>query len=92
MLLAQVRFANALVPANSVIKGIHTQPALKNLDLSFNWDQVWGLSNLSAQLYATNVTENEIAYGLRATYASPGYYTVMPADPRSYGLKLRYDF
>jgi iron complex outermembrane receptor protein len=83
---------NTLLPAEAIIKNIHTQPPLRNLDMSIDWNNVFGKPELKIQAFATNVLENEIAYGLRATYESLGYYTVLPADPRQYGIRLRYDF
>lgn len=69
-----------------------SNPAFGNLDVSLRWKNVWGREGLDASVSVNNVTKNEKTAGALATYAALGLTGVIPAEPRTWVLKVKYAF
>ena len=67
-------------------------PPAKQLDLSIDWRNIGGSSGLSARAYMTNVTKEQIGFGVFGVYQILGIYGFQPAVPRMWGVTLRQEF
>jgi iron complex outermembrane receptor protein len=74
--------------ANGTAGTIGVLPATDLLNLSLNWNKVLG-SSFDAAVFATNVT-NKI-YANAVTFSAP-YSTLLIAQPRIWGVRLRANF
>jgi iron complex outermembrane receptor protein len=63
-----------------------------NLDMQIKWQDVMANENLSVTLAVTNVTNTVHTAGTLPTYASTGIAGIVPAEPRTWNVKLRYAF
>jgi iron complex outermembrane receptor protein len=66
--------------------------AFDNLDMTLDWKSIWGKTGLDGRLFVTNLLENETAAGVLAAYKVVGIVGYQPAQPRMYGVTLRYSF
>jgi iron complex outermembrane receptor protein len=66
--------------------------AFDNLDMTLDWKGIWGKTGLDGRLFVTNLLENETAAGVLAAYKVVGILGYQPAQPRMYGVTLRYAF
>ena len=66
--------------------------AYDNLDMTLDWKGIWGTTGLDGRLFVTNLLENKIAPGVLATWEVLGLVGYQPAQPRMYGVTLRYAF
>ena len=66
--------------------------AFDNLDMSLDWKGIWGETGLDGRLFVTNLLQNETAAGVLAAYKVVGILGYQPAQPRMYGVTLRYAF
>lgn len=62
-----------------------------NLNLSLEWERIAG-SRFSAQLWARNVTDEVHIAGQTTLAGSFGIVPAILAEPRTYGITLRYNF
>jgi hypothetical protein len=67
-------------------------PGHDDLDMSLNWQDVWGKPGLSARLWVTNVMENKWVNGCLCAWHVVGEYGFQPAQPRMFGATVRYEF
>lgn len=67
------------------------QEAYWLVNLSAEWDQIMG-SDLSVSAYVNNATNEDYAVGGIHLYPTLGLVTKVYAEPRTYGLQLRYRF
>jgi iron complex outermembrane receptor protein len=67
-------------------------PAFDNLDIDFDWKSIWGQSGLDGRIFVTNLLENTHANGTLAAYRIVGFIGYQPAQPREFGVTLRYAF
>jgi iron complex outermembrane receptor protein len=67
-------------------------PGHHNIDVSLNWDNIWGRDGLSGQFFMTNVTNNSIVNGCLCAYRAIGEIGLQPAQPRMFGFSLKYEF
>jgi iron complex outermembrane recepter protein len=81
-----------LVPPGTAIVGIDTQPAFGNLNINFDWNDIDRIRGLGAELFVTNFTQNRTALGLQGDYESLGTVGFVTAEPREFGVRLRYKF
>ncbi|HEX7858537.1 MAG TPA: TonB-dependent receptor [Sphingobium sp.] len=65
-------------------------PAKDLLNLSLNWNSIGGRP-VDLQAFATNVTNKKYVSYVNDV-ASSGFETGRPAEPRMYGMRLRYNF
>jgi outer membrane receptor protein involved in Fe transport len=63
-----------------------------NLDMQVKWQDVMANENLSVTLAVTNVTNTVHTAGTLPTYAATGIAGIVPAEPRTWNVKLRYAF
>ena len=61
------------------------------VNLSADWDNMLGYP-LDLQLYMTNATDSRYLQGASAGFSGLGLSTAVYADPRRYGIRLRYRF
>ncbi|MDB5395344.1 MAG: putative TonB-dependent receptor [Rhodospirillales bacterium] len=66
--------------------------AYDNLDMTLDWKSVMGDHGLDARLFVTNLLENKVAAGVLAAYKVIGILGYQPAQPRMYGVTVRYAF
>ncbi|SCW90466.1 iron complex outermembrane recepter protein [Sphingobium faniae] len=74
-----------------IIEPESTSPPQHNVNLSLLWENVGG-SNLSAQLWARNITNEFQPLGFTALASSFGVAPGVLGEPRTYGLTLKYAF
>ncbi len=67
-------------------------PGHKNIDMSLDWKDIWGETGLSGRLWVTNLTQNSVINGALAAYHAIGEIGYQPAQPRMWGVTMRYDF
>ena len=67
-------------------------PGHHNIDISLDWDNVWGRDGLSGQFFMTNVTNNSIVNGCLCAYRAIGEIGLQPAQPRMFGFSVKYEF
>ncbi len=80
---------------NSDVAGITPEdllPGHHNVDMSLDWKDVLGHGGLSARAFVTNLTNNSVVNGALAAYRAIGEIGYQPAQPRMWGVTLRYDF
>jgi iron complex outermembrane receptor protein len=66
--------------------------AYDNVDATLDWKGIWGSTGLDGRLFVTNLLENKVAPGVLAAYKVVGIVGYQPAQPRMYGVTLRYAF
>lgn len=66
-------------------------PSYGKLDLRASWKSILA-SNFDLALYMTNATNRTYAQGAYTLYSQLGFGTFGYAEPRMYGLQLRYSF
>jgi iron complex outermembrane receptor protein len=66
--------------------------AFDNVDATLDWKGIWGKTGLDGRLFVTNLLENKVAAGVLAAYKVIGIVGYQPAQPRMYGVTLRYAF
>jgi|GEM_PF-1991282 len=69
-----------------------TSPPMENVNLTLNWREVLGISGLGLAAMVTNLTQNTNLQGQWGVYETLGQYGRGVAVPRSWALRLRYDF
>jgi len=67
-------------------------PGHHNVDVSLNWDDIWGRTGISGQFFVTNVTNNSIVNGCLCAYRAIGEIGLQPAQPRMFGFSFKYEF
>jgi iron complex outermembrane receptor protein len=67
-------------------------PGHHNIDVSLDWQNIWGRDGLSGQFFMTNVTNNSIVNGCLCAYRAIGEIGLQPAQPRMFGFSLKYEF
>lgn len=78
--------------------GFETAPQVQNtpigvLNMQLDIKNLAGREGLDLQFYVTNLTqEDEDTRGGFGWASGTGYYAKWPADPRMYGVKVRYSF
>jgi len=70
---------------------IGTLPSTELVNVNLNWADIAG-SPVDLSLFATNLTKEEYATYVGGSSASAGYETIIPGQPRMYGVRLRYSF
>jgi outer membrane protein OmpA-like peptidoglycan-associated protein len=60
--------------------------------MSLDWKDIWGETGLSGRLWVTNLTQNSVINGALAAYHAIGEIGYQPAQPRMWGVTMRYDF
>ena len=66
--------------------------AYDNLDMTLEWKSIMGSPGIDGRLFVTNLLENKIAPGVLAAWEAVGLLGYQPAQPRMYGVSLRYAF
>jgi iron complex outermembrane receptor protein len=66
--------------------------AFDNVDATLDWKGIWGNTGLDGRLFVTNLLENKVAAGVLAAYKVIGVLGYQPAQPRMYGVSLKYSF
>jgi iron complex outermembrane receptor protein len=66
--------------------------AYDNVDATLDWKSIWGKTGVDGRLFVTNLLENKVAAGVLAAYHVIGILGYQPAQPRMYGVTLRYAF
>jgi iron complex outermembrane recepter protein len=67
-------------------------PAFDNLDMTLEWNGIMGDPAIDGRLFVTNLLQNTIAPGVLATWEALGIVGYQPAQPRMYGVTLKYKF
>jgi len=67
-------------------------PPLNNLDANITWRHVLGYSALTTSLIATNVTNFDRVNGQFTAYDTLGLFGYSVAVPRSWAVRVQYDF
>lgn len=67
-------------------------PPRESLNASVRWEDVLGHQGLVASVYGTNLSEETGIGGGFCSYTALGICTESPAQPRMFGLRLRYNF
>ena len=67
-------------------------PGHHNVDVSLDWNDIWGKTGLSGQFFVTNVTNNSIVNGCLCAYRAIGEIGLQPAQPRMFGFSVKYAF
>jgi iron complex outermembrane receptor protein len=67
-------------------------PGHHNVDVSLDWNDIWGHDGLSGQFFVTNVTDNSNVNGCLCAYRAIGEIGFQPAQPRMFGFSLKYAF
>jgi iron complex outermembrane recepter protein len=67
-------------------------PAFDNLDMTLEWKGIMGNSALDGRLWVTNLLQNTVAPGVLAAWEAIGLVGYQPAQPRMYGVTLKYSF
>ncbi len=67
-------------------------PGHHNVDMSLDWKDIWGQTGLSGRLFVTNLLQNSVVNGCLCAYHAVGEYGYQPAQPRMWGVTLRYEF
>lgn len=67
-------------------------PSFDNLDMTLDWKGIMGSENIDGRLFVTNLLENKIAPGVLAAWEAVGLLGYQPAQPRMYGVTLKYSF
>lgn len=67
-------------------------PPRESLNASLRWENVMGREGLVASVYGTNLTEQDGNGGGYCSYTALGICTESPAQPRMFGVRLRYNF
>jgi iron complex outermembrane recepter protein len=66
--------------------------AYDNLDMTLEWKSIMGSEGVDGRLFVTNLLQNKIAPGALAAWEAVGLLGYQPAQPRMYGVTLRYAF
>jgi iron complex outermembrane receptor protein len=67
-------------------------PGHHNVDISLDWNNIWGREGISGQFFVTNVTNNSTINGCLCAYRAIGELGFQPAQPRMFGFSLKYEF
>jgi iron complex outermembrane receptor protein len=67
-------------------------PGHHNVDVSLDWNDIWGREGVSGQFFVTNVTNNSVVNGCLCAYRAIGEIGFQPAQPRMFGFSLKYAF
>jgi len=67
-------------------------PGHHNVDMSLDWQDIWGHTGVSGRLFVTNLTQNTVVNGCLCAWHVVGEYGLQPAQPRMWGATLRYEF
>ena len=67
-------------------------PGHKNIDMSLDWKDIWGQTGLSGRVFVTNLTQNSVVNGALAAYHAIGEIGFQSAQPRMWGVTMRYEF
>jgi len=67
-------------------------PGHHNVDVSLDWNDIWGKDGVSGQFFVTNVTNNSNVNGCLCAYRAIGEIGFQPAQPRMFGFSLKYAF
>ena len=86
----QDEVANTARPANA--HPYVYNPPLDNLDADITWRDLFGKTGLTATFFMTNVTDFERVNGQFTAYDTLGEFGYSRAVPRSWGIRVRYDF
>jgi iron complex outermembrane receptor protein len=60
-----------------------------NLNLRFDWSNIAGMP-LDAGLFVRNATDDAHKLSVNSLYSSAGFISALYAEPRTYGIELRY--
>ncbi len=71
------------------ISGLGTLPALNLVNLNANWNSIMG-TGLSAQVFASNLTNKTYYTYVPGLYGTVGFETAELGQPRLYGVRFRY--
>lgn len=66
-------------------------PEYELLNLNMDWRNVYG-TDASLGFYINNALDEEYDFGLLNIYTSLGFNSRTPGDPRTYGVRLKYEF
>lgn len=66
-------------------------PSSNLVNLNVDWKSMAGLP-IDASAFVTNLTKEEFPVNSSGNWSSLGYESVVPNQPRMYGLRLRYNF
>jgi iron complex outermembrane receptor protein len=67
-------------------------PGHHNIDASLDWNDVMGHTGLLGRIWVTNLTNNSVVNGILGAYEAIGEIGYQPAQPRMWGVTLRYAF
>ena len=67
-------------------------PGHHNIDMSLDWRDILGHDGFSGRLWVTNLTRNSVVNGCLCAYYVVGEIGFQPAQPRMWGVTLKYDF
>jgi len=67
-------------------------PPRESLNASIRWTEVLGQQGLAVSAYGTNLTQEAGIGGGYCSYTALGICTESPAQPRMFGVRLRYSF
>jgi iron complex outermembrane receptor protein len=67
-------------------------PGHHNIDMSLDWKDILGYGPLSGRVFVTNLTQNTVVNGCLCAYHAIGEIGFQPAQPRMWGVTLRYEF
>ena len=67
-------------------------PAFDNLDMTLEWKSIMGSEGIDGRLFVTNLLQNTIAPGVLAAWEAIGLVGYQPAQPRMYGVTVKYAF
>ncbi len=67
-------------------------PAFDNLDMTLEWNGIMGDPAIDGRLFVTNLLQNTTAPGVLAVWSALGIVGYQPAQPRMYGVTLKYKF
>ena len=60
--------------------------------MTLEWKSIMGSERIDGRLFVTNLLQNTMAPGALAAYEAVGLLGYQPAQPRMYGVTLRYAF
>ncbi len=71
---------------------IYRTPGFDQLDMSLEWQNIWGYQGVTGTLWGTNVLGNVYTIGPFGVYTALGIFGIAPKAPPEFGFRLRYDF
>jgi outer membrane protein OmpA-like peptidoglycan-associated protein len=67
-------------------------PGHHNIDMSLDWKDILGRPGLSGRAFVTNLMRNSVVNGCLCAFHAIGEVGLQPAQPRMWGVTLRYEF